>query len=95
MKLNWGVRFNPENMQFISRFIVAVFLPVLVYFGVTVEDLTTWPVVGELLVDAVKNPYVVGFTILNAVNVLFDPTTAGLSDSNLAMQYKKPKKDIQ
>lgn len=93
MKINWKVRFNSHNMQFITRFLIATLMPVLIYFGLTVEDLTTWGALGTVLLDAAKNPYVVGFTIVNAVNVLFDPTTAGLSDSNQAMHYRKPKKD--
>lgn len=33
------------------------------------------------------------FAVLAILGVVTDPTTAGLSDSNLAMMYEKPKED--
>ena len=40
---------------------------------------------------ALKNPYVIGLILVSVWNALNDPTTEGLSDSDLAMTYKKPK----
>lgn len=90
-KINWKVRFNRNNMTFIFRFIVAVFMPILVYFGLEVTDLTEWPIVWSVLLKALSNPYVVGMSLFNAINVLFDPTTKGLSDSERALNYTEIK----
>lgn len=90
-KINWKVRFNRNNMTFIFRFIVAVFMPILVYFGLEVTDLTEWSIVWGVLLKALSNPYVVGMSLFNAINVLFDPTTKGLSDSERALEYTEIK----
>lgn len=89
-KINWGVRFNKKNIQFILRFAFALASPVLVYFGITVEDLTTWGMVGQLFLDAISNPFVVGFSVANALNMVPDPVTKGLGDSSNALTYKVP-----
>jgi phi LC3 family holin len=89
-KINWKVRF--KNPIFIIQIVVAVILPILGYFGLTVQDVITWPLLGETLLKAILNPYVlvlVGVSVFNAIN---DPTTEGLNDSNKAMTYEEPKK---
>ncbi len=91
MKLNWKVRFNAQNKAFLSRFAIAVFLPVLVYYGLEASDLTTWQSVWDIIAKALSNPYVLGTMVINAINILPDPTTAGLSDSDNAMNYTEPK----
>ena len=88
-KINWKVRFNRNNLTFIFRFIVAVFMPILIYFGLEVTDLTEWSIVGKVFLQTISNPYVVGMSIFNAINVLFDPTTKGLADSERALGYEK------
>ena len=91
-KINWKVRFNRNNLTFIFRFIGALLLPVLAYMGLQFQDITSWNVVGSLLLDFVKNPYLVGLTLLNALNIIPDGTTKGLSDSYKALKYEQPNK---
>lgn len=90
MKLNWQVRFNKENMTFVLRFLFALFQPVMVYMGINWDELTTWNKIGEILVTFVTNPYLLGLTVVNGLNMLPDPTTKGISDSPRALSYKKP-----
>ncbi|MBF0778193.1 phage holin [Streptococcus cuniculi] len=92
MKINWKIRFTKQNKAFISRFALAVIVPVLAYLGLKFEDLTSWQAVGKVLLDFVANPYLIGLAIVNAINILPDPTTAGLSDSERAMGYERPNK---
>ncbi|MET3558714.1 phi LC3 family holin [Streptococcus rupicaprae] len=91
MNINWKVRFNHKNKVFVSRFVLAVIVPVLAYLGLKFEDLTSWGAVGRVLVDFISNPYLIGLAVVNALNVLPDPTTAGLSDSERALTYTEPK----
>ena len=93
MKINWKVRFS--NPVFISQIVMAVFVPVLAYMGLTVEDLTTWGKVGNVLLEAVSNPYVLILVIVSVYNSITDPTVSGLSDSYQARTYKKPKKEAK
>lgn len=92
-KINWKVRFNSKNRQFYLRLILALALPVLAYFGIKFEDLTSWNAVGSLLVKFVNNPYLVGLTIVNILNIIPDPTTKGFGDSADALTYDEPKYD--
>lgn len=90
--MNLKVRF--KNPVFVAQMILAVLTPVLAYAGLTVQDITTWKSLGDLILGALCNPYVLGLVVVSVWNALTDPTTAGLGDSNLAMTYDKPKKDV-
>lgn len=92
-KINWTVRFNPQNKAFCLRFALAIVLPVLTYFGFKFEDLTSWGVIIHLIGKFVSNPYLVGLTVINAFNMIPDPTTKGLGDSEQALTYDKPKQN--
>lgn len=91
MKINWKVRF--KNPYFIFQIILAVGAPLLAYYGLTAQDLTTWGSVFNLMIDALRNPYVLGLIAVSVYNALLDPTVAGLSDSQQALKYEKPRKD--
>lgn len=91
MKINWKVRFN--NPVFIGQLVLAVLVPVLAYMGLTFEDLTSWPALGNVLLEAVRNPFVLGLVVVSVYNAITDPTVAGLSDSKQALSYQKPRKD--
>ena len=90
MKINWKVRFN--NPVFWANLAMAVVLPVLAYLGLNWEDMTTWAALRAVLVQAVQNPVIVVSVIVSVWNLLNDPTTAGLSDSERALTYEKPNK---
>lgn len=92
-KINWKVRFNRENIMFISQVIISVIVPILTYFGLQASDLTTWAKVGETFVAAISNPYVVVMALMSLFNAITDPTTKGFGDSNKALTYEKPKED--
>ena len=72
---------------------MAVILPILTYFGLTWEDMTSWAAIGNLLLRAVKNPVVIVSVIASVWNAINDPTTAGLKDSQRAMTYEEPYRD--
>lgn len=80
-KINLKVRFSKDNITFIIRFIGALVIPILAYFGLSGEDITSWNVVGELLTRFISNPYLIILTLLNAINLIPDPTTKGIADS--------------
>lgn len=91
--INWKVRV--KNPTFWIGLAGVVVSPVLAYSGANLSDFTTWDSVGEAVVSTIKNPYLVGsivFAVLGFLGVSADPTTSGISDSNEAMQYNKPKK---
>lgn len=87
--MNWKVRF--KNPLFIAQMILAVLTPILAYAGLTVKDLTTWQSLGDLLMGALSNPYVLGLVVVSVFNAVTDPTTSGVADSEQALTYTKPK----
>lgn len=93
MKINWSIRFNAKNKAFLYRVALAIALPILTYFGINFQDLTSWDAVFNLFGKFVSNPYLVGLTIVNILNIIPDPTTKGLSDSERALSYTKPHED--
>lgn len=88
MNINWKVRIH--NPVFWVNIATAAVLPILAYFGLNWEDITTWAAFGNIFVQAVKNPVVVAAVIASVWNALNDPTTQGLSDSTRALAYTKP-----
>lgn len=90
MKINWKIRF--KNPQFIAQLIVAIFIPILTYAGITAQDITSWAILLGLMIDAVSNPYVLLMVAVSVYNAVVDPTTTGLSDSPQALNYSAPKK---
>ena len=90
MKINWKVRF--KNPVFIAQIILSVLMPILAYMGLTVKDVTSWKVLGDIIVSALGNPYVLGLVAISVWNTLNDPTTSGLSDSKKALTYTEPKR---
>lgn len=88
IKMNLKVRFH--NPVFIAQLILAILTPILAYAGLTLQDLTSWPALGQLLLGALSNPYVLGLIVVSVWNALNDPTTSGITDSALAMTYDSP-----
>ena len=86
--INLKIRF--KNPVFYMQLILAVLTPVLAYMGLTVKDLTTWAAVGNVLLQAVSNPYVLALVLVSVWNAVNDPTTSGISDSTNALTYDKP-----
>ena len=90
MKINWKVRF--KNPMFYVQLVLSVLTPILAYTGLTATDLTTWAKLGNILVQALSNPYVLSLVVVSVYNALIDPTTAGVGDSENALTYDTPKK---
>jgi len=85
--LNMGLRL--KNPVFLLQVAMAIVLPILGYFGIRIEDITTFQKLGEVLFSAISNPYVlilIGTSLMNALN---DPTSKGLLDSKKAKQYRE------
>jgi len=88
-KINWLVRI--KNPVWLLQIFIAATSPVLAYYGISVQQLTSWDKFGVLCVEAVKNPYVLGLIIANVFNTVTDPTTKGISDSTQALSYNTPR----
>lgn len=91
MSINWKVRL--KNPVFWVQVVVALFAPILVYFGLNWEDMTTWGAVLDVLSKAVQNPVVMVSVLVSLWNAVNDPTTAGLRDSARALGYIVPSKE--
>lgn len=89
-KINWIVRL--KNPMFWIQIITVIIITILTYFSMQPQDVTSWAILGELLLNAVKNPYLVVLVLINLFNILIDPTTKGIGDSEQALTYTEPKK---
>lgn len=89
--MNLKIRF--KNPVFIVQILLAILTPILAYAGLTFQDLTSWPALGNLLLGAISNPYVLGLIAVSVWNALNDPTTSGVTDSAKALSYTEPSKD--
>ena len=87
-KINFKIRM--KNPVFICQAILAILTPILAYAGLTMQDITSWPALGKLLIDAISNPYVLGLVAVSLWSTLNDPTTPGVIDGPLAQQYTIP-----
>lgn len=81
MKINWKVRFRNKPW-------LASFLSLIVGFVFSI--LGMFDIIPSITKNQVLQIVDQGLTFLGLIGVLVDPTTAGLSDSNRAMNYDKP-----
>ena len=84
MKINWKVRI--KNKNFWLTLVPAVLLfaqVVLAVFGVHIDIGD----IGNKLIAVVD----AAFVVLAILGIVTDPTTKGVSDSEQAMTYEKPK----
>lgn len=85
-----NIKVRVKNPVFWVQILLSILTPILSYAGLTTQDLTTWAKLGEVLIMALSNPYVLGLVALSVWNALNDPTTKGITDSKRAMEYEKP-----
>lgn len=88
MKINIPVRL--KNVWFW----VGVGGVLLTTLGIEPQMLTSWEALRTAVMDVLGNPFLLGSAAIALLGQFVDPTTAGLSDSRLAMTYEKPKKDV-
>lgn len=86
--LNWKIRI--KNVSFWVSIVIAVVTPILAYMGLTMQDITTWAALGNVLLGAVQNPYVLMLVAVSVYNAVIDPTTTGITDSARALMYTEP-----
>ena len=89
MKVNLPVRIkNPW-------FWIGLIATILATLGINPEMFTSWGLVWEAIKDVFLNPYQLGCVIIAILGIFIDPTTSGFGDSNRALTYSKPYKDIK
>lgn len=88
MKINWKVRLkNPTFWTGLIGVLATLAISVAQLLGVDIAEVVNgWQSALVALVTAI-------FGILALVGVVADPTTSGVSDSNQALTYTKPKED--
>lgn len=86
--MNWKIRV--KNPSFWVSVVIAIVTPVLAYFGLTAQDMTSWSAIWDVIVQAVSNPYVLLMATVSVYNAVVDPTTTGVTDSSRALQYDTP-----
>ena len=86
--INWKVRLkNPAFWTGLIGVLATLAISVAQLLGVDIGEVVNgWQSALVALVTAV-------FGILALVGVVADPTTSGVSDSNQALTYTKPKED--
>lgn len=86
MRINWNVRIkNPY-------FWVGLLGVILTAMGIDPAMLTSWQAVADAAKGLVSNPYMLFSVCAAVLGVCLDPTTAGMGDSERAMQYSQPNK---
>lgn len=70
------------HIVFWIQLIVAIFTPVLAYMGVKGTDITSWYVLGQTVIHAFSNPYLVGIMVFTAWTAITNPNTSGISDDD-------------
>ncbi len=83
-KINWKVRF--KNKTFVVAFVTALVAFVYQLLGL----LEIVPPVNQ---DSLMQTIMLIVNLLVTLGIITDPTTAGVTDSEQALNYIKPKKD--
>ena len=86
MKINWKVRF--KNKVWLTTFISLI-------VGFVYNILACFDIFPAVTQNAVMQIIGNVLTFLGLIGVIVDPTTAGLEDSNRAMNYEEPWQDTE
>lgn len=87
MKINWKVRVKNPYFWF---GLVAIILTAV---GAEPEIFTSWEILVTQIKDLLGNPFALGCVVIAIVGYINDPTTSGITDSQQALGYSKPKKE--
>ena len=85
-----NIKVRIKNPVFWVQIVLSILTPILAYAGLTAQDLTTWAKLGDVLVMALSNPYVLSLVLVSVWNTFNDPTTKGVTDSKRALSYTEP-----
>lgn len=88
MNINWKIRV--KNVSFWVSVVISIFTPIFAYMGLTAQDITTWSALGNMLLSAISNPYILLTIAVSVYNTIIDPTSTGITDSSQALTYDKP-----
>ncbi len=77
-KINWKERI--KNPIFWVNTILAIAMPIIAYYGMSAKDFTTWDSIFKVILDALKNPYVLGLAFVSLWNNIINPVTKGIAD---------------
>ena len=83
--MNWKLRLKRWD------FWLAVCGAIIAASGIEPSSLTTWEAVGNAFMGIIANPFKLGGVTLAVIGIFTDHTTAGVTDSDLAMSYECPK----
>ena len=86
-----NLKIRLKNPIFYIQIFLSILTPILAYMGITAEDLTSWTYLGQVLFDAIRNPFVLFLVAVSVWNAVNDPTTKGISDSARALTYTELK----
>ena len=87
MKINWKVRIKNPYFWF---GLVAIILTAV---GAEPEIFTSWDILVGQVKQLLGNPFALGCVVVAIVGYVNDPTTSGITDSQQALGYSKPKKE--
>ena len=86
MKINWKVRLKNPYFWF---GLVAIILTAV---GAEPEIFTSQDILVGQVKQLLGNPFALGCVVAAIVGYINDPTTSGITDSQQALGYSKPKK---
>ena len=69
-----NLKVRVKNPVFWVQIVLSILTPVLAYAGLTAQDLTTWSKVGELIVGAISNPYVLSLVVVSVCLLYTSPS---------------------
>ena len=81
MKVNWKVRF--KNKVFLASF----FALILSFVYGMLQLFDVYPPITESQISTIINQFL---NVLALIGIIADPTTAGIGDSNRALNYTEP-----
>lgn len=86
MKINWKVRFK-------NKWFWLAIIPAILTAGQAVARLAGFDIDVSELSGKLTEVVEAVFVVLAIIGIVNDPTTAGISDSQQAMTYEKPKEE--
>lgn len=87
-----GINFKAraKNVNFWIQVFISIAAPVLAYTGLSAHEFSSWSILGNTVLEALQNPYLLGLIFVSLYNAISDPLTTGFTDSAKARTYNSP-----
>lgn len=80
IQIKLDIKTRIKNPTFWVHLIISIVLMCLTYFNLQPEDITSFPILFDVIKRTISNPYMIGQILWVIWSTIYNPTTKGFGD---------------